>query len=198
MEGNGNEEEEIVGWAAWEFVTGRKEGDPWRAEREVPEGEDNPFGPGANVEFCEDVFHAADKQMEKACKGRDYASKFSHNLFFLNSTVVFGMTYRTKRAEGQFLESQLTLSELGLLVVSPKCQRRGVGTMLLAEGLKEVDTSGLQCVLGASPEGRNLYKRFGFEDFSIKVLHMSRFEGGEGMEDDEHVVMHRPLLKMMD
>ncbi len=63
--------------------------------------------------------------------------------------------------------------------------------MLLAEGLKEVDALGLQCVLGASPEGRNLYKRFGFEDFSIHVLHMSRFEGGEGMEDDEHVVMYR-------
>jgi ribosomal protein S18 acetylase RimI-like enzyme len=85
--------------------------------------------------------------------------------------------------------------ELGVLVVSPDCQRRGVGTLLLEEGLGEVDRLGLQCVLAASAKGRGLYKKFGFEDFEILKFNLADYEGGEGCGTDTHVVMYRPAQK---
>jgi len=89
----------------------------------------------------------------------------------------------------------LMVSELGMLIVSPDCQRRGIGTKVLSEGLREVDDLGLQCVLAASKEGLGLYKRFGFVEFEVMTLKLWEYEGGEGFGLDNHVVMHRPAHK---
>jgi predicted N-acetyltransferase YhbS len=78
---------------------------------------------------------------------------------------------------------ELTSAELYVLLVSPDHQRQGIGSLLLAEGLKEVDELGLQCVLGASPEGEELYKRFGFEEYEVMHLRLWEYEGGEGMDE---------------
>jgi N-acetylglutamate synthase-like GNAT family acetyltransferase len=86
----------------------------------------------------------------------------------------------------------LTLTELGSLVVSEDHQRRGIGTQILELFLEETDSLGLQAVLGASKQGRDLYKRYGFRDFHITELKLWEYEGGEGLEIDEHVIMHRP------
>jgi hypothetical protein len=59
-------------------------------------------------------------------------------------------------------------------------------------GIKLVDEAGLQCVLGASKEGRGLYKRYGFVDFQIMELRLWEYEGGEGMGMDQHCIMWRP------
>jgi len=67
----------------------------------------------------------------------------------------------------------------------------GIGTKLLEEGLREVDDLGLQCVLGASKEGKGLYTKYGFTDFAVLELKLWEYEGGEGMGVDHHVVMHR-------
>lgn len=79
----GPEGEEIVGFAAWVFCVGRggseeemrrlgtKEG--W-VENENEEDKD-PFGPGANVRFCEDAILRGDEHMARSTEGRDYASK---------------------------------------------------------------------------------------------------------------------------
>lgn len=76
----------------------------------------------------------------------------------------------------------------------PRHQRRGIGTQLLELFLHEADERGLQAVLGASREGRGLYKRYGFVDFEIMELRMWEWEGGEEMQGvkEEHVIMHRP------
>lgn len=68
----------------------------------------------------------------------------------------------------------------------------GIGTKLLEDGLKEVDELGLQVVLGASPEGEGLYKRYGFTEYAAWIHRLSDYEGGKGMSDARHIVMHRP------
>lgn len=89
-------------------------------------------------------------------------------------------------------QKNLTTTELYVLVVSPEYQRQGIGSLLLAEGLGKVDELGLQCVLGASPEGVELYRRFGFEEVAARELKLWEYEGGEGMGVTRHCEL--PLL----
>lgn len=83
-----------------------------------------------------------------------------------------------------------------ILVVSTSRQRQGIGSKLIEVGLNLVDEVGLQCVLGASKEGRGLYKRYGFVDFEIMKIKLWEYEGGEGMGMDENCVMWRPGKKI--
>ena len=93
-------------------------------------------------------------------------------------------------------DSVLTIIlELSMLIVSPKCQRMGIGTKLLEEGLQEVDEAGLPAVLGASPYGEGLYKKFGFQEFEDFSVNLWEYAGGEGCGVARHVVMHRPAMK---
>lgn len=62
---------------------------------------------------------------------------------------------------------------------------------MLSEGLKEVDELKLQCVLGASPEGKGLYERFAFEEVGRMELNLEEYENGEGMGGTVHGVMWR-------
>lgn len=68
--------------------------------------------------------------------------------------------------------------------------------MLLEAFLKDADALGVQAVLGASPYGRGLYKKYGFVDYHIEVVDLSQYEGGEGYGEDVHVTMHRPAKAM--
>lgn len=74
--------QEIVGYASWVICVGRTGSEEektrlgtreaWAAQEDPgPE----PFGPGADVRFCEDVFVRADEHMARATGGKDYASK---------------------------------------------------------------------------------------------------------------------------
>lgn len=83
---------------------------------------------------------------------------------------------------------------MGVLIVSPQHQRKGIGALLLEDGLREADVQGLQVVLGASPEGIGLYRKYGFVDFEVMDLNLWEYEGGEGMGIARHVVMHRPSV----
>lgn len=47
--------------------------------------------------------------------------------------------------------------------VRPSYQRRGVAQRLMSHGLALVDAKGEDIYLGASPAGRKLYERNGFE-----------------------------------
>ena len=70
---------------------------------------------------------------------------------------------------------------MALLTVSPEAQRRGVGTALLREGLKEADRRGLPAFIEASPSGLGLYKKFGWEEKVTNVVNLKDF-GGEDVD----------------
>ncbi|KAH6654146.1 acyl-CoA N-acyltransferase [Truncatella angustata] len=52
---------------------------------------------------------------------------------------------------------------LGVLATLPKHQRRGAGSLLMAEFCKQADQSGLRSYVEASPLGKSTYERFAFE-----------------------------------
>ncbi|EPS35150.1 hypothetical protein H072_11467 [Dactylellina haptotyla CBS 200.50] len=54
------------------------------------------------------------------------------------------------------------MSEFG--GVDPACQRSGILTALLIWGCDEADAAGLENYLDATPQGRRIYLKFGFED----------------------------------
>ncbi|KAF5877033.1 putative gnat family protein [Botrytis fragariae] len=82
--------------------------------------------------------------------------------------------------------------KLNILVIHPSHQRRGIGTLLLEQGLKFADEKSLQVVLGASPWGIGLYRKYGFVDVHGMDIQLDRYEGGEGMGSTRHVIMRRP------
>ena len=175
-------EEEIVGAALWNLVTGRNDGEEKDGEKQDDGKDESPFVEGANVEFLGNAFSNLDQSCDKSCEGKDYASEFNKS----SSSDIF-LVEDTKRIGG--------LTELNTLVVNPTCQRKGIGSLLLDEGLREIDAEGLQCVLGASQLGRGLYKKHGFIDFETLEFDLSDYEGGEGKGVDTVVIMHRPARK---
>ncbi|KAG0652075.1 hypothetical protein D0Z07_1173 [Hyphodiscus hymeniophilus] len=84
--------------------------------------------------------------------------------------------------------------KLSTLVVSPDYQRRGIGALLIEDGLKVADEAGLQAVLGASDQGIGLYKKHGFGEDVVVDLKLWEYEGGEGLGVTRHVYMHRPAV----
>ena len=70
---------------------------------------------------------------------------------------------------------------MALLTVSPEAQRRGVGSALLREGLKEVDRRGWPAFIEASPFGLGLYKKFGWVETAKSTVNLKDF-GGEDVE----------------
>lgn len=70
---------------------------------------------------------------------------------------------------------------MALLTVVPEVQRKGVGSALLREGLKEVDRRGLPVFIEASPAGLGLYKKFGWEEMVESTVNLRDY-GGEDVE----------------
>ncbi|CZR60512.1 uncharacterized protein PAC_10408 [Phialocephala subalpina] len=124
----------------------------------------------------------------RALKQEDWG--LSANLKFCEEVFLKGDELMLDSCKGE------DYAKLSVLVVSPSCQRRGIGTNLLEHGLKEVDKNGLQCVLGASKEGFGLYKKLGWVPYETMKIKLWEYEGGEGMGVDEHVIMNRPAKKL--
>jgi len=56
------------------------------------------------------------------------------------------------------------LAWIGMMLVHPDYRRRGVGTLLMHQALEHLRTSGVRCVrLDATPAGRPIYQKLGFE-----------------------------------
>ncbi|TVY33161.1 hypothetical protein LSUB1_G008029, partial [Lachnellula subtilissima] len=150
--------EEVVGFAAWGVsrVEGEGSGD-------------------GNQKGSEDV------DVDVEGNGEEKNSwGIGANVRFCEDTLVWADEEMLKSCAGR------DYAKLYVLVVSPAHQRRGIGSLLLTEGLKEIDALGLQCVLGASPEGEELYRRFGFGEIAAKELKLEEYEGGEGMGVARH------------
>lgn len=114
----------------------------------------------------------AEKHMMRSTEGKNYASSSPLSV--------------------SPLHNPLNPIELNTLVVHPEHQRRGIGKMLMEDGLKEADRLGIQAVLGASKQGLGLYRKYGFTEFETMEINLWEYEGGEGMGTDRHVIMHRP------
>lgn len=70
---------------------------------------------------------------------------------------------------------------MAILTVMPEVQRRGVGSALLREGLREADRRGLPAFIEASPSGLGLYKKFGWEEKLKTTVNLKDY-GGEDVE----------------
>jgi predicted N-acetyltransferase YhbS len=70
---------------------------------------------------------------------------------------------------------------MAILPVVPEVQRRGIGSALLREGLKEADRRGLPAFIEASPAGLGLYKKVGWEEM-LKITVNLKDYGGEDVE----------------
>lgn len=80
-----------------------------------------------------------------------------------------------------FRERNQPFVYMAILTVVPEAQRRGVGSALLREGLKEADRRGVPAFIEASPAGLGLYKKFGWEE-TVKTTVNLKDYGGEDME----------------
>ena len=80
-----------------------------------------------------------------------------------------------------FRERNQPFVYMALLTVVPEAQRRGVGSALLREGLKEADRRGLPAFIEASPAGLGLYKKFGWEEMLKTTVNLKAY-GGEDVE----------------
>ncbi|CAO1600378.1 hypothetical protein XANCAGTX0491_004069 [Xanthoria calcicola] len=79
---------------------------------------------------------------------------------------------------------------LNLLIVLPPYQRRGLGTMLIREGLTAADGDKARTYIEASPKGLGLYQKFGWKQIDDIVIDM-RPHGGTGMAS-EKCLMREP------
>ncbi|KAH8592748.1 hypothetical protein B0O99DRAFT_628870 [Bisporella sp. PMI_857] len=162
--------EEIVGYAGWRTVLVSQGGvGVYGTMNEERESEDSHEGE-----------HSQKKDTDEDCVKTVANRKLCDDLF------IPGDRYMASACEGK------DYHKLFLLEVSPKHQRRGIGSLLLESGLKEADLKGLQCVLGASPEGLGLYRKHGFVTTQHMSLNLWEYEGGEGKGTVEHCIMHRP------
>ncbi|KAL8920506.1 MAG: hypothetical protein Q9208_006256 [Pyrenodesmia sp. 3 TL-2023] len=79
---------------------------------------------------------------------------------------------------------------LHLLIVLPPHQRKGLGTMLIREGLAAADRDNARTYIEASPMGLGLYRKFGWKEIDDIVIDM-RPHGGTGMAS-EKCLMREP------
>lgn len=76
---------------------------------------------------------------------------------------------------------------LHILIVSPDHQRRGLGTMLIREGLAAADRDNARTYIEASPKGLGLYIRHGWKIIDTIKMDMTPY-GGNGMAVEELLI----------
>ncbi|KAL9027913.1 MAG: hypothetical protein Q9196_003634 [Gyalolechia fulgens] len=76
---------------------------------------------------------------------------------------------------------------LHILIVAPAYQRRGLGTMLIQEGLAAADRDGAKAYVEASPKGLELYLRHGWRIVDNIKLDMTPY-GGKGVAIEELMI----------
>lgn len=82
--------------------------------------------------------------------------------------------------------------KLNLMIVNPLWQRRGIGKLLMQEGIKIADEKGWEIHLCATNEGYPFYKQVGFEDFEGIDWDIEKWKSGllpVGSEPQRSVVM---------
>ena len=64
---------------------------------------------------------------------------------------------------------------VGMVIVSPRCQGRGIGATLMEALLESLD--GRTILLNSTVEGLPLYRKFGFEEEGRRIKHYRRANG---------------------
>ena len=77
--------------------------------------------------------------------------------------------------------------------MSPQYQRKGLGSLLLAEGLALVDRDGARTYIEASPNGLQLYQRYGWKLIDEILMDMTPYGGNDVAS--EKLMMRAPHTK---
>ncbi|EKD18483.1 uncharacterized protein L3040_007494 [Drepanopeziza brunnea f. sp. 'multigermtubi'] len=77
------------------------------------------------------------------------------------------------------------------LAVDPKFQRMGIGKKLCDWGLKYADEKGLEAYIDASPEGKGLYEKCGWQVINTLDIDLSKWGGPKEISTSYN--MWRPL-----
>ena len=86
------------------------------------------------------------------------------------------------------------LAWIGMVLVDPELRGKGIGTTLLVKAIDYLDSRRIPCVkLDATPQGRPLYERLGFQveyDLERQILHREPGRGAApGMMEDIEAVL---------
>lgn len=92
-------------------------------------------------------------------------------------------------------ELNLSILVLHILATHPEHHRRGAGAMLIAWGLRKADSAQLPAFLEASPMGKPLYERMGFQEKHVETWDLTKY-GLEGT-DTTTIMIREALLYVM-
>ncbi|KAL8813998.1 MAG: hypothetical protein Q9223_006745 [Gallowayella weberi] len=140
------------------------------------------YPPGTNIQLYEEFFGRLDTLRKKYWQeGKNYCE----------SACCISKEPFTTPSENNALPPRrfwLTLrTVLHLLVVTPSYQRKGLGTMLVREGLTAADRDNARAYIEASPMGLGLYTKFGWKEVDDIIIDM-RPHGGTGMASEKCLI----------
>ncbi len=167
---------EIVAVSRWQFphtlsAAQRAEKEQWDASAPArPEG----YNMDLDKEFSGALNRCQEKWVDDS---KDYSAPFP--LFLLAYTFFLANQPISKTDPISLALTSITTVLLGL-AVSPTHQRRGLGSMLLCEGLARADAAGARTYLESSAKGVGLYLSYGFRLVEDIEIDMRRY-GGSGV-----------------
>ncbi|KAI5275443.1 acyl-CoA N-acyltransferase [Aureobasidium subglaciale] len=123
---------------------------------------------------------------KEAAEGQSHAHAPSANGPLLDA---FGKALTAGREKWIGLDAYLYLK---VLAIDPTYQRRGVGSLLLDEGLAVADRVGIKAYLEATEVGRPLYQRKGFVDRELVDFDVARYAPAAKGERHDFMCMIRP------
>ncbi|KAI5203137.1 acyl-CoA N-acyltransferase [Aureobasidium subglaciale] len=123
---------------------------------------------------------------KEVVEGRSHPHPPSANGPFLEA---FGRALNAEREKWIGLDAYLYLK---VLAIDPAYQRRGVGSLLLDDGLQVADRVGIKAYLEATEVGRPLYQRKGFVDRDFMDFEVARYAPAAEGERHNFMCMVRP------
>ena len=151
-------------------------------------GQDNHFGDdapeGYNYKLSCDFFEMIEKKHEKwVDDSKDYG-KHPRSFETAGRIIVRSITCASA---SQLIDPSLVLH---ILAVSPHHQRKGLGALLIRDGLSLVDKHNARTYIEASPVGLQLYQRHGWKLIDDISIDMTPYGGTGGAS--EKILMRAP------